>query len=298
MPPNDAFDDAEELEPSSAQSSDEDLAALFESLVRAELTGSRRGAVEGTILGAPESDRARLALCLADAMQRGDLATWIQSDPARSRQAIAIACACMLPDPGAAHNARVMPRIRDFRDWDRFEHRVLVVPGYTPLDTRVATPGVHPVTRRRLEMAAEDLRANKAPFLLLSGGNVYPRGTPFYEAIEMKSAVRSMGIDDDRILVEARARHTTTNLRNAGRMMRALGIPRAVLVTKGGGIGGSDFFGQDFYLANPTLSTFHSRCERELGYRVGELEGIGDGRILFTPSPDVDRLSFRDPLDP
>lgn len=298
MAPTDAFDDADELDPSSGQSLDEDLAALFESLLRAELTGSRRGAVESTILQAPEADRMRLVLCLSDAMQRGDLATWIRADSARARGAIAIARACMPPDPGAAHNERVLARIRGFREWDRFEHRVLVVPGYTPLDTRVATPGVHPVTRRRLEMAAEDLRANKAPFLLVSGGNVYPRGTPYYEAMEMKTALRSMGIDDDSILVDTRARHTTTNLRNAGRMMRALGIPSSVVVTKGGGIGGSDFFGQDFYLANPTLSTFHSRCERELGYRVGALEGIGDGRILFTPSPDVDRFSFRDPLDP
>lgn len=80
--------------------------------------------------------------------------------------------------------------------------------------------------------------------------------------------------------------------------MRALGLSNALVVTIGGGVAGSNFFGQDFYLANPTLSTFHARCERELGYRVGDLQGIDEGRIRFTPSAQVDRPSYRDPLDP
>lgn len=80
--------------------------------------------------------------------------------------------------------------------------------------------------------------------------------------------------------------------------MRALGLSNALVVTIGGGVAGSNFFGQDFYLANPTLSTFHARCERELGYRVGDLHGIDEGRIRFTPSVQVDRPSYRDPLDP
>jgi hypothetical protein len=114
----------------------------------------------------------------------------------------------------------------------------------------------------------------------------------------MKDALLALGVRAENILVDARARHTTTNLRNAGRMMRKLGMSKAVVVTAGGGIAGSNLFGQDFYLAHPTLSTFHSRCERELGYRVGELRGIDDGRIELVPSPAVDQPSFRDPLDP
>lgn len=298
MAPTDAFDDADELVPSSDQASDEVIAAFFRTLLRAELAGVRPSAVERTISDAAESDRSRLLLCLGDALQDDDLASWIQADAHRCLHAIAIIRAVAPPDPGADHNARVMARIRAFRGWDPYEHRLLIVPGYTPLDARVATPGVHPVTRRRLQMAEADLRANKAPFLLVTGGNVYPRGTPYYEALEMKSALCEMGVDEDRILVDARARHTTTNLRNAGRIMRALGIPKGLIVTVGGGVAGSDFFGQDFYLANPTLSTFHGRCERELGYRVGDLERVDEGRIELTPSSQVDRFWFRDPLDP
>ena len=298
MARTDAFDDADELEPSPAQVSDRDLAALLASLVRAELTGARPRALETTIRAAPSADHHRLLLCLGDALQDGELAGWIDEDDQRRRSALALVRALVPPDPGAAHNARAMAGIRAFAEWDRFEHRLLVVPGYTPIDARAATPGVHPVARRRLQMAVDDVRANKAPFVLVSGGNVYPRGTPYFEALEMKAALVAMGIAEDRILVDARARHTTTNLRNAGRLMRALGISKAVIVTKGGGVGGSDFFGQDFYLANPTLSTFHLRCERELGYRVGDLHAVDDGRIELTPSAEVDRPSYRDPLDP
>lgn len=298
MAPTDAFDDAEELDASPAQASDRDLVELFKGLLRAEIAGARDGAVEDTIASARDRDRTRLLLCLGDALQDGQIAAWIDADAALRRRAIALVRSVAPPDPGAAHNARAMACVRGFASWQRHEHRLLIVPGYTPLDARSAAPGVHPIALRRLQMAVEDLRAGQAPFVLVSGGNVYPRGTPYCEALEMKAILRGMGVEEEHILLDARARHTTTNLRNAGRMMRALDIPEAVIVTKGGGIGGSDFFGQDFYLKNPTLSTFHARCERELGYRVGELTSAGDGRILFKPAPDVDRPAFRDPLDP
>jgi hypothetical protein len=89
-----------------------------------------------------------------------------------------------------------------------------------------------------------------------------------------------------------------TNLRNAGRLLLQHGLGRALVVTLGGGAFGSDAFGQDFYFAHPTLSTFHARCDRQLGYRVGELEEDGDHRIAFTPAPAVARVMFRDALDP
>ncbi len=298
MAPTDAFDDADDLSVPGADVSDAELAAFFASLLRADLDGVRRGAVHAAIHQALPGDRARLLLALCDALRDGALVRWIEALPARRSAAVALAKAVAPGDPAATHNAAAAAKIRAFDGWGDFPYRLLVVPGYTPLDQKEAKPGVHPVARRRLEMAVEDHRARKAPFILVTGANVYPRGTPYHEAVEMKQALCEMGIAADQIVVEARARHTTTNLRNAGRFMRANGIAKALVVTKGGGVGGSDFFGQDFYLSNPTLSTFHGRCRSELGYEVGALRGAGDGRIEFEPSSHVDRPAFRDPLDP
>ena len=114
----------------------------------------------------------------------------------------------------------------------------------------------------------------------------------------MKRALVARGIPTERVLVDARARHSTTNLRNAGRIMRSLGMARALIATLGGGLFGSDLFGQDFYFSNPTLSTFYARCDSELGYRVGALDPVDDGLISLVPSPDVARVGFRDALDP
>jgi hypothetical protein len=294
MSPSDAFDDADDLQ--ARDVSDGDLASTLTSLLRADLCGTRPGAVVSALDEATK-DRARLLLALADALRDSELVAWIEESPTLKQRAIALAKAVAPRDPGASHNAAAIACFRGYRAWQSAAYRMIIVPGYTPLDQREAKPGVHPVAQRRLEMAVEDHRAGKAPFLLVSGANVYPRGTPYYEAIEMKSALTAMGVPPERILVEARARHTTTNLRNAGRIMRQLGVAKALVITKGGGIGGSDVFGQDFYLANPGLSTFHGRCHRELGYQVGALRGVGDGRIEFEVSAHVDQPSY-DPLDP
>jgi DUF218 domain len=194
--------------------------------------------VESAIAAAGEG-RHELLHVLADALRDRSLTDWINAGPTRRARAVAIAKAIAPPDPGASHNAAAIASFRGFGGWAGFAYRLLIVPGYTPLDQKRPAPGVHPVARRRLEMALSDHRAGKAPFLLVSGANVYPRGTPYFEAIEMKNALCAMGVPPERILVEARARHTTTNLRNAGRIMRSLGVARALVITKGGGIGGS-----------------------------------------------------------
>ena len=71
----------------------------------------------------------------------------------------------------------------------------------------------------------------------------------------MKRALLGIGIPKDSIIVEARARHSTTNLRNAGRYMLSHGLVRGLVTPPGGGIGGSRVFDQTFY--SPTR-----RCRR------------------------------------
>jgi hypothetical protein len=152
-----AFDDADDLELPNGESADQETCALFASLLRAELSGVRPRAVEGAITTVPASKRLQLLLCLGDALRDDDLVRWIEADSQRRARAIAIASAVVPPDPAAAHNAVSTACARAFRDWDRYEYPVIVVPGYTPLDAKVAKRGVDPVAQARLAMASTDL---------------------------------------------------------------------------------------------------------------------------------------------
>jgi hypothetical protein len=277
---------------------EEQLTALVRTLVLADLSGADPGAVERAFRTAQGLERERFVFAWNNAMQDDDLTRWIDGREELRRAAEAIALSMAPPDPSPAHSAAALEALERFSAWDRHAYAVIIVPGYTPLGATTASPGVHPVARQRLEQALRAFNEGKAPFIVVSGANVYPRGTPYYEAIEMKKELVRMGMQEERVLVEARARHSTTNLRNAGRIMRKYGLSSALITTKGGGLFGSALFGQDFYFSNPELSMFHRRSEKELGYRVGELTAAGDGRIAFVPSPGVTRFNYKDALDP
>ncbi|APR76265.1 Hypothetical protein A7982_01612 [Minicystis rosea] len=293
-----AFDDGDELRPASSDVSDAELAATVASLVRADLTGASVGAVMRSFEAGSAEEQRRFAFAWGDAMRIDGLGDWIAAEDERRARAETMAQQIAPFDPGPGESAVALDALAAFSTWSAHAYPLIIVPGYTPVSLVAPIPGVHPIARRRLDRAAADFRAGMAPFILVSGGAVYPRGTPYAEGIEMKRELLAMGLPEDRILVDARARHSTTNLRNAGRMMLDHGMTRAVIVTLGGGLFGSDLFGQDFYFAHPVLSTFHARCERELGYRVGELEAAGEEHITFVPAADVRRVGFRDALDP
>jgi hypothetical protein len=150
--------------------------------------------------------------------------------------------------------------------------------------------------KARLRQAAQDWRDGLAPFILVSGGNVHPAGTPFNEAFEMRRyLVDELGVPADCILVEPLALHTTTNLRNSARLMRRLGLSRAVVVTS------PQPFGQSFYLQNADSPFwgFHQRSTVELGTRVGELRRVDAWHTEFVPDASVDLARVAgDPADP
>jgi DUF218 domain-containing protein len=265
--------------------------ALVRQLYRKAIDGSNPEGLRRVIDGAQnrESMAETLGRVLDDRMLE-----WIQQSPDRRTRAEQIVLRAAPTDPSIAENRAVDRAIAGFRDWARFPYQVLIVPGFTPLGAKEPVR-MHPEQRARLEQAVQDFRAGLAPFILLSGGNVHPPGTPYHEALEMKRELLGMGVPEERIIVDARARHSTTNLRNAGRYMLDHGLSRALVTTS---------FGQDFYFSFPGLSTFHHRSRSELGYEVGRLgdEQLGDGidthHSSFTPAPDVRRVNLRDPLDP
>ena len=82
------------------------------------------------------------------------------------------------------------------------------------------------IAAKRADQGAQLFLEHKAPLIILSGGHVHPMQTPFNEAIEMKKYVmEKFKIPEKSILIEPYARHTTTNFRNAARLVFRYGIP-------------------------------------------------------------------------
>jgi hypothetical protein len=148
-----------------------------------------------------------------------------------------------------------------------------------------------PMGELRLDLAARRFRERKAPLILVSGGYVHPNQTPYAEAIEMKKAlVSKYGVPADAILIDPHARHTTTNMRNAARLMYRYGIPfdRNALVT-------TDRY-QSSYIES---EVFVKRCESELGYQPHKIVRRTSAFDLeFVPRIDSLQIDPLDPLDP
>lgn len=164
---------------------------------------------------------------------------------------------------------------------------VVVVPGFMPMWAREPRR-LHGIARRRVDAAMGEARARGIPWLLMTGGAVYPEGTPFVEAEEMAGHAARAGWPVDRIAIEGAARHTETNLRNAGRLMLERGWPCARIVTDPG---------QWSYLGYPDAFGFRARTHRALGHWPWRLERRSLGRLRFWPDVRV-RRPGPDPLDP
>jgi hypothetical protein len=238
--PGDYFHDADDLGKSAAVEEAVDLGKTLRSLVRADLSDADADALLRAFAHTKGADRDELRIALAEALSDPEISSWIDASPSRIARALDVVKRVAPRDPSHAENRDVNKRVEDFKDWESFRYDVIIVTGYTPSDLKTPTPGVHPVAKQRLEDALTAYKRGDAPFILVSGGNVYPRGTPYYEAIEMKRELVRMGAPADAIIVDAQARHSTTNLRNAGRYMLAHGLSRAVIAARGGGAGPFD----------------------------------------------------------
>jgi hypothetical protein len=143
----------------------------------------------------------------------------------------------------------------------------------------------------KMRLAARRFHQGLAPLIIVSGGYVSPSQTRFAEALEMKRALMSVyAIPERAILVDPYARHTTTNLRNAERLLFEAGAPldRPILVTT------TDY--QSRYIEG---QVFHDRCLRELGYPCFlDLRRLS----MFDTAMRLPLVSLhrdaRDPLDP
>jgi hypothetical protein len=158
---------------------------------------------------------------------------------------------------------------------------VLIVPGYANAEFRGA---LHPRAIDRLHIAAEDFAEGRAPFILVSGGNVHPAGTPFNEATEMRRyLIETLHVPADRIILEPLARHSPTNVRNAGRYMVQNGLTRAQIVSD------AQIFGQPM-IFNASHGPFFGVDFRSIfdnGISFGQYERVDSTHTTYRPSDAV-----------
>lgn len=172
-------------------------------------------------------------------------------------------------------------------DFAAYPYTAILVPGQGPTDD---TTALNPAGINRINTAVARWRAGLAPLLLVSGGHVHPDKTPFCEAIEMRRyLIDELGIPASAIVVDPYARHTTTNLRNAARILKGVGVPmdRPILVTS------------DLLQLAGIVFGLAPRCEEELGFVPWQsLARLNTTDACAVLTPDSQRLDRGDSLDP
>jgi hypothetical protein len=187
----------------------------------------------------------------------------------------------------AGENAAAWQSVKSI-DWDRYAYSAIVVPGEgNDREGMSLSPG----GRVRDDIAAKRFHDGKAPFVIVSGGFVHPAHTEFSEAVEMKrDLVSRLGVPAEAIMIDPHARHTTTNMRNAARLLYRYGMP----------------FGKKALVStDPQQSTyiegagFAKRCTDELGYVPYKLLGrVSQFDLEFLPVIDSLQADPSEPLDP
>ena len=184
-------------------------------------------------------------------------------------------------------NAAAFARARAL-DWKAAKYAAIVVPG-AGLDG--IETGLSSVGALRVRLAARRWRDGAAPFILVSGGHVHPNRTPFAEAVEMKAElVKRYGVPASAVIIDPYARHTTTNLRNATRLLFRMGAPmdKAMLITTS--------VDQSRYIEAPA---FAQRCAQELGYQPVTVTGrLTPYDLIARPQVASLYADATDPLDP
>ena len=170
--------------------------------------------------------------------------------------------------------------------WNNYRYTALLVPGEGPEHSDIV---IDPLGKMRCRLAAGYYRQKLSPFIIVSGGKVHPYKTPFCEAEEMKRyLIDSLKIPASAVIMEPYARHTTTNMRNAARLMIRYGLP---LTQPGLVICEKD--DEDY------IMQMNKRCVNELGYvpyRLGKR--INDTELEFFPLREALQINSTEPLDP
>ncbi|WP_296615426.1 YdcF family protein [Sphingomonas sp.] len=173
-------------------------------------------------------------------------------------------------------------------DWSHHPYSAIVIPGFGPFDSGLA---VSPRGRLQVQLAAKHFELGLAPFIVVSGGRVWPARTRYRESEQMRTAlIEDFGIDPAALIVEPYARHTPANLRNATRQLVSVGVPldKDVLVVT-----------NNDQLDHMMSEIFGMRCMQELGHLPGAFGArVSAVAAAFRPSLEALKRNPMDPLDP
>ncbi|MGI9527079.1 MAG: YdcF family protein [Weeksellaceae bacterium] len=173
-------------------------------------------------------------------------------------------------------------------DFDKYPYASIIVLGSGPENYRDRLTSIG---KLNLQLGVMEFYRGNAPFIIVSGGHVHPYRSYYAEAFEMKKElIEVYNIDEENIIVDPYARHTTTNLRNAARLMIQYKIPiekPSLVVTN---IDHSEYtYG----------AKYAERSLEELGYKVGEFgDRLSSTTIEFFPSIKNLQQNPLQPLDP
>lgn len=186
----------------------------------------------------------------------------------------------------AGENAAAFNSVKKIK-WKKYPYSAILVPGLGPEQPDVK---LDPNGAKRCDSAAVRYREGKAPFIIVSGGHVHPNKTPFCEAIEMKKyMVDVLKIPASAIIIEPHARHTTTNLRNANRLLFRFKIPfdKPVLIVTDAA--------QNGYING----SMKDKVIKELGYTpFSTIKKLSATETEYLPSDNSRQVNTFDPLDP
>lgn len=186
-------------------------------------------------------------------------------------------------------NAAVLRKIPGTQ-WKSYRYSAILLLGSGPA---VADEALSAVGRVRADSAAWCYNKRLAPFIIVSGGYVHPDHTRFSEAVEMKRyLVAHHHIPASAIITEPYARHTTTNIRNANRLIYRYHIlvSKPVLVVS-----------SPFHIAIITSAdhSFDNRNLRELGYLpYKQMVLVSPSEASYFPEITSLQINPSDPLDP
>ena len=170
--------------------------------------------------------------------------------------------------------------------WVAYPYSHILVPGAGPdnLITPLSGEGM-----LRCKLAARAYFAGKAPFVVVSGGNVHPYKTKYNEAVEMrKYMIDNLHVPANSIIIEPHARHTTTNIRNDARLIFRYGMPFAMP-----GLIVTDKNQNDF------IANMEKRCLNELNYVPYKLgKRLSETALEFYPLISSLQIDADEPMDP
>lgn len=172
--------------------------------------------------------------------------------------------------------------------WKDYPYSAILVLGAGP---DVRGEAISPEGKLRATYAAVCYQRHLVPFIIVSGGKVHPYHTPYCEAEQMKQYLMDVWkIPEEAVIMEPHARHTTTNVRNAGRILWREGFPvdKPALIT-------SSLSHIDYVLNDGFKQRFLKELQT-VPYRLGKR--VADRLVEYYPLESTLIINPSEPLDP